>query len=91
MSKSKRNIKFLPGVIKYNAIKTFEGFVKIPSYVIAELFKNKTRLEIYHDGEMIANYKSTEIYKHIKKIEPEVYKGRFKYKDITYKLNQIEI
>jgi hypothetical protein len=92
MSKKGRNIQFLRGAVKYNAIKRFPGgIIKIPSYVIAEVLKSKTRIDIYHQNDFVVSYDSTNLYKHIRKIEPKVYKGKFKYQDITYKLNQIEI
>lgn len=92
MSKNKnRNIEFLPGTVKYNAIKRFdEGIVKIPSYVIAEVISKKATLKIYHQKKFLVSYTWDNIFNFIKKIEKRVYHGKFRDSDIDYQLNQVK-
>jgi hypothetical protein len=89
--KKNRNIEFLPGTVKYNAIRKFDdNVVKIPSYVIAEVIAKKSTLKIYHRNVFLTSYTWENIYNFIKKIEQKVYKGKFRDKSIEYKLNQVQ-
>ena len=88
----KRNIEFLPGKIRYNAIKKFKNhIIKIPSYVIKEVFKNKSKIEIYHNGRFQASYDYDNLFDSIKEVEPKEYKGKFRNKNIIYKLNHVSV
>lgn len=91
MSK-KRNIVFLPGKIRYNAIKKFKNnIIKIPSYVVDEVFKKKITIDIYHKGELQASYTYENLFNYIKSVETTSYEGKFRNKDISFQLNHIEI
>lgn len=89
---SKQNIKFSPGQVRYNAIKRFNNnIIKIPSYVVAEVFERKSTIEIYHQGQLLARYNWQNLKNYIKKVEEKTYKGKFRNKDIAFQLNHIEI
>jgi hypothetical protein len=91
MSK-RRNIEFLPGKVKYNALKRFnKNIIKIPSYVISEVFKKKAQLDIYHQDDLLASYSWENLVNYIKNVEHKEYTGKFRNKDIKYKLNHVEI
>lgn len=91
MSK-KRNIQFLPGKIRYNAIRKFDdNIIKIPSYVITEVFEKKKNIEIYHNNKLVASYNYENLYSYIKEVEQKEYEGKFRNKNITYKLNHVDV
>lgn len=91
MSK-RRNIEFLPGKIRYNAIKKFKNnIIKIPSYVVNEVFEKKSKIEIYHKNTLQASYSYENLYSYIKNVEHKEYEGKFRNKDITYKLNHVDV
>lgn len=91
MSK-KRNIEFLPGKVRYNAIKKFnKNIIKVPSYVVNEVFEKKSSIEIRHQGKLLVTYTWENLMNYIKNIEQKTYEGKFRNKDITYQLNHIEI
>lgn len=91
MSK-KRNIEFLPGKIRYNALKKFKNnIIKIPSYVVDEVFEKKSKIEIYYNDKLQASYNYENLYNYIKNVEHKEYEGKFRNKDIIYQLNHIEV
>lgn len=88
----KRNIQFLKDKIKYNAIRKFKGdVIKVPSYVIDEVFKHKIDIEISHNDKKVVTYSYDNLFHFIDKIENKQYKGKFRKKDITYSLTHIRI
>lgn len=88
----KRNIQFLKNRIRYNAIKKFKGdVIKIPSYVIDEVFKHKIDIEISHKDKVIATYSYDNLFHFIDKEETKQYNGKFRNRDITYTLTHVRI
>lgn len=88
----KRNIQFLRNKIKYNAIKKFNGnVIKIPSYVIDEVFKHKMDIEISHKNKVVATYSYDNLFHFIKKTEKKEYDGKFRNKDIKYNLTHVRV
>lgn len=98
----KNNIKFdiHNNRVVYNALRTFTNYsskirmdtVKIPTYVIREVFMHKMSLDLYCNG----NYERTYSYDNLKNYlfkheEPYIYKGFFRSKEINYKLNKVEV
>lgn len=87
----KRNIQFLPKRIKYNAIKKFDrGIIKIPTYIIDEIIKEKMVIDILHNGKLLKTYTYENIRNYIIRTENKQYSGKFRRKDITYKLSHVE-
>lgn len=88
----KRNIEFFPNKIKYNAVKKFrKNIIKIPTYIIDEVFKRKLKIEIYHENKYVTTYSYDNLFSFVKNTESTEYKGKFRNKDITYKLTNVEI
>ena len=89
---AKRNIQFLHNKIQYNAIKKFKGnIIKIPSYVIDEVFKNKINIEISHNDQLLVSYSYDNLFHYIKKTEKKEYEGKFRNKEITYNLTHVKV
>lgn len=90
--KMKRNIEFLPNKIKYNAIKKFQNnIIKIPSYVLDEVFAKKLTIEISHEGKVMKTYNYDNLFSYIKKTEDKEYNGKFRNKDIVYTLTHVKV
>lgn len=88
----KRNIQFLPKKIKYNALKKFRGdIIKIPSYVIDEVFKTKSTIEISFRDKEVAKYSYDNLFHFITKNEEREYDGKFRNQDIKYTLTHVKI
>lgn len=88
----KRNIEFFPNKIKYNAVKKFNNnIIKIPTYVIDEIFKKKMKIDIYHDNKYVVTYNYDNLFSYIKNTEDKEYLGKFRNEDIVYKLINVEI
>lgn len=88
----KQNITFYPNKIKYNALKIFKkNLIKVPSYLLDEVFLRKVDLELYRNGTYVTTYSYDNLINFIRNTEPKVYKGQFCRKDITYKLVNIEV
>ena len=78
--------------MKYNAIKKFKNnIIKIPSYVVDDVFEKKKTIDIYHNGKYQISYNWDSLVNYIKNIEDKEYDGKFRNKDIKYKLNHVEI
>jgi len=89
---TKRNIQFLHNKIQYNAIKKFNGnIIKIPSYVIDEVFRTKTDIEILHKERKLVTYSYDNLFHFIKKTEKKKYEGKFRNRDITYNLTHVRV
>lgn len=90
--KKRRNIQFSKGHVKYNAIRKFDDdIVKIPSYVVNEVFRKKGSLKIFHQGKLKAHYTWENLKHYIRRVEKKEYEGKFRLQDITYRLNWIQI
>tara|TARA_R110000772_G_scaffold94399_3_gene192267 strand:- start:253 stop:531 length:279 start_codon:yes stop_codon:yes gene_type:complete len=89
----KRNIQFLKNKIRYNAIKKFKGgdVVKIPSYVLDEVFKHKIDIEISHKDKIVATYSYDNLFHFIEKAETKQYNGKFRNRSIIYTLTHVRI
>ena len=88
----KRNIQFLKNKIRYNAIKKFKGdVVKIPSYVIDEVFKHKIDIEITHNEKVVATYSYDNLFHFIEKTEDKQYNGKFRNRSINYNLTHVRV
>lgn len=88
----KRNIQFLKNKIRYNAIKKFKGdVIKIPSYVIDEVFKNKMEIEISHNDKVLATYSYDNLFHFIDKQEDKQYDGKFRNRSIKYNLTHVRV
>lgn len=91
---NKGNIEFFPhkNQIKYNAIRKFkDNIIKIPSYVINEVFRKKMTIHIYHKDRYQRSFNYDNLFSYIKGIEEQEYQGVFRQKDITYKLARVEV
>lgn len=89
---NEKNIEFFPDKVKYNALTKFrQNVVKIPSYVVEEVIKKKLRIEIYHKGELKADYSWGMLSDAIKNVEKLEYEGKFRNETISYRLNHIKI
>lgn len=90
--KKKRNIEFLDDKIQYNAIRKFNGnIIKIPSYVIDEVFREKLDIEITHNNKLLARYSYDNLFHFIKRNEKRKYKGTFNYEPIEYHLTHVRV
>lgn len=90
----KRNIIFFPksNKIRYNAIKKFnDSTIKIPTYIINEVFQNKMKIAIYHNNSHIVTYSYDNLFSFIQNTDKKEYKGKFRRKDIIYKLSNVAI
>lgn len=89
------NIEFFPNgenIIRYNAIRKFRNnIIKIPSYVVNEVFKHKMTIDIYYNGIYQTSYSYDNLFSYIKGFEAKLYEGVFRQKDITYNLTRIEV
>lgn len=89
------NIEFFPNgenTIRYNAIRKFRNnIIKVPSYVVNEVFRNKMTIDIYHNGIYQRSFSYDNLYNYIQGFEGKLYTGIFRQKDITYNLTRIEI
>lgn len=89
---AKRNIQFLQNKIQYNALKKFRGnIIKIPSYVIDEVFAKKLSIEISFNDKTLVSYSYDNLFHYIKKNEDKEYEGKFRNKDITYTLTHVKV
>jgi len=92
MQMAKRNIQFLQNKIKYNALRKFKGdIIKIPSYVIDEVFRKKTTIEISYNNKKIASYSYDNLFHFIKANEDKEYEGNFRNRPITYTLTHVRV
>lgn len=90
----KGNIEFYPHKrkIKYNAIRRFgANTIKIPDYIVNEVFKNKMHIDVYHKGKFQKSYNFDNLHGYIQGQEHTSYTGRFRNKDIEYKLINLEV
>lgn len=98
----KGNIQFFPhkNRIRYNALTKFKTSltnttgafaVKVPTYVVDEVFRNKMKLDIYYRNEFVTTLSYDNLRYHIDRVENKVYNGVFRKKQITYKLTRIEL
>ena len=88
----RRNIQFLKNKIQYNALKKFNGdVIKIPSYVIDEVFKKKIDIEISHNDKHVVTYSYDNLFHFIEKTENKKYTGKFRNRDITYNLTHVRV
>ena len=88
----KRNIQFFKSKVEYNAIRKFkDNIIKIPSYVIDEVFKNKIDIEISHNDKKIVTYSYDNLFHFIEKTETKEYEGTFRDEPIIYRLTHVRV
>ena len=100
---NRRNIKFdiYNNRVIYNALTTFTNShaklfkidsFKIPSYVLREVYMHKMSLDLYCNGKYEKTYSYDSIRNYLfRQEEPIIYEGRFRNKEVKYKLNKVEI
>ena len=95
MEEKQRNIRFLTkqNKIQYNALKIFRNkrIVKIPDYVIDEVFITKSELEIYYKGKLLKTYSYDNLNNFLLYKERRRYEGGFRDKDILYRLQHVDV
>ena len=96
----KKNILIREGYVIYNTKKLYflddnnniTSMVKIPSYVLDNVFDDNKRLLIkLNHSKNIAIYTSDEVKNNLITVEQKIYDGTFRGKKIKYNLTHIEV
>lgn len=98
INNEERNIQFfrdrkgVPYKIKYNALKKFQGnIIRVPSYIVDEVYRHKMAIELYHNNEYLTTYFYDNLNSFISHIEEKIYEGYYSEEPIEYKLAYVEV